>query len=212
MPGDEAATAGQGLAPDARIDAHLHLWRAAPEAARAHPQFPGDDRSFLPEHLGPILERSRFDAALVVSCGNTEAERIELATWVGEHAFLWGLVAGWSDDLPESRALAALHRQGKLRGIWVRWPGALPGSLADSHAALAYCEAQGLALELIPSDAPADWVAAAKVAQDTSAPVVLSGFAGVPGDHQALSAWMEAVGGLAANPRVFVKLDRKSVV
>lgn len=203
----EAGANGPDLPADARIDAHVSLWREAPPEARLHPCFPGDDRSYLPEHIGPILLRSRFDAALIVTTGSGEPERETLAEWIAESPFLWGAVAGWSSDLPASPAVASMHRAGKLRGVWTHMAASKYEGASSWRDALAWCQQHRLALELATPAAGSHFEAVLAPAEAATVPLVLAELAGAPADNHGLAGWMEAMRALARQPNVFVKIS-----
>ncbi len=195
------------LPNDARVDAHVSVWRDAPPEARMHPFFPGEDRAYLPEHLGPILQRSRFDAAIVVSTGTSEAERAVLASWINEAPCLWGLVAGWSEDLPNSQAITTLQAKGQLLGTWAPIPSVDSAGNLPWRDAASWCARRGLPLELSAPPSGCDFASLRTIAAEADVPLVLADLGGAPADNAGLTQWMEAMRLVAANRRTYVKLS-----
>lgn len=198
--------------PDLRVDAHLCLWDEAPPEARRHPCFPGEERAYLPGHIAPILERSRFDGALLVTAGSGERERIRIAEWCAAPGPILGVVAGWSEDLPDSPAVAGLLDTGRLRGVWIRLPGGVSSKTPPWRQALDYCirhrSRHRLALEIAPSTSPDTLREAMRIADAAGAvPVVLAHLGGVPEDPALLAPWMEEIRALAERPNVRCKLS-----
>lgn len=182
-----------------RIDTQISLWRHVPESARQNPRFPGDERTFLPEHIAPILTRNRFDGALLVSTGSESLEIDQLVTWCNESTILKGIVHAWQDGVVprESDRLNAV-----LRGYWVR---------ADSAAlneAAAHCEAKGLALDIAPGKNllhPGSLSATARAFPKT--PFVIAHAGSPPLAQETLAEWMQSMRHLAENPNVHLKLS-----
>ncbi len=80
-----------------RIDAHQHFW----EVGRfPYPWMPPEPsklrRSYLPEHLAPILARNRFDGSIAVQAATDPGEVHWLLELAARHDFILGVV-GWVD-------------------------------------------------------------------------------------------------------------------
>jgi L-fuconolactonase len=198
---------------DARIDAHVSLWREPTQAAMAHPCFPGDQRLFLPQHLKPILARSRFDAAILVSTGCTSAERHFLGSVIAAPSapgevlpVLHSLVTGWSPDLPCCPVAEALHAAGRLAGVWMPVPSATSFADTDWRDTLHYCQQKQITLELRPTDL-GDPDALLRILAHCSRPVVLGHLGGAPEAFSEIHAWMGLIRELAAHPQVWLKLS-----
>lgn len=182
-----------------RIDTQVTLWKDAPESVRKHPRFPGDERTYLPEHIEPILARNRFDGALLIDPGSNPQELERLAQWVEQWPLLLGIVGAWSDKT--AAAMSNSVREALL-GYWVNTGSA---SLGD---AAAYCEQNQLALELIPDGAPlVSGPILEAAAANPGTPFVLSQAGGPPQDNKALAQWMDAMRDLAQAPKIYVKLS-----
>jgi L-fuconolactonase len=208
-----AAVPPPALDVDARIDAHTCLWREAPTAARAHPCFPGEQRLFLPQHLRPILARTRFDAAILVSAGNTAAERAFLGSAIaaplppGETLpVLHSLVAGWSNDLPRCSVAEALHAAGRLAGVWMSVPTPADFPHTNWRDALDYCQQKQISLEMQPADL-GDPDALLRIVGNTTRPVVLAHLGGAPEAFSEIYTWMGLMRELAVHPHVYLKLS-----
>ena len=198
--------------PGSRIDAHTSLWRQSTPETRGHPCFPGDERPYLPEHLAPILQRSRVDAAVLVTAGTSEAERQTLAEWIAGSPVLWGLVAGWSEALPECATARSLLATRQLLGVWVPAPatpgqGSAAADAASSLRALAFCEEHHLPLDLLPPAGTCAFAEIPHLAAMAKTPVVLAHLGAAPADNISLQLWMDSMRALAAMPHVFVKLS-----
>jgi L-fuconolactonase len=77
-----------------RIDAHQHFW----EPGRfPYPWMPPDPsplrRTFLPEQLGEILARNRFDGCVTVQASTVDGEGDWLLALADRHDFIKGVVA-----------------------------------------------------------------------------------------------------------------------
>ncbi len=208
---EASAQMGFDATPEAtglRVDAHVSLWEDPPPEARSHPQFPGDDRLYLPRHIGPILERSRFDGAVVVTAGTGEPERAQMVEWLAEPNRLLGVVAGWSDTLANSPATADLLARGTLRGVWIRLGAAEATNDSLWRPALEFCKQHQLVLEIGPATGPEGTRhLPAMVEAAESTPVVLSHLAGVPPDGSQIASWMEQLRAVAQHPTVCCKLS-----
>lgn len=189
-----------------RIDAHVCLWREAPPEARAHPQFPGDDRAYLPRHIAPILQRNRFDGAILVTAGSTEAEWRQIAEWAEKPVALAGVVVAWKPNLPLSPSVDRLANANLLKGIWIN-----DETLCDAAARTSvyrYCAENGLTLEIYTAGSSGALNALRAMAdQDVDAPLVLQHLAGVPADGDGWVAWTETMKQIAQRPQVYVKLS-----
>src|ERR1700682_2965003 len=123
-----------------RIDAHQHFW----EPGRfPYPWMPPDPSplraTFLPEQLGEILARNRFDGCVTVQCSTVDGEGDWLLALAAKHNFVKG-VGAWVElaaaNLP--RRLDELQRHAKFKGVrhpvhdepdhrWLLNPGVIQG-------------------------------------------------------------------------------------
>src|SRR5688572_21922685 len=102
-----------------RIDAHQHFW----ELDRfPYPWMPPEPsklrRRYLPEDLGPILTRNRFDGSIAVQAATVPGEAQWLLDLAARHEFILGVVA-WV-DLTSPRlgyTLDELQRNPKFCGV-----------------------------------------------------------------------------------------------
>jgi|GEM_PF-2911288 len=189
-----------------RIDAHVCLWQEAPPEARAHPQFPGDDRAYLPRHIAPILQRNRFDGAILVTAGTSEVELAQIAEWAEKPIALAGVIVAWKPNLPLSPSVDRLANTNLLKGIWID-----DETLRDAAARTSvyrYCAENGLTLEVDTAASSGALNGLRAMAdQDVDAPLVLPHLAGVPADGEGQVAWTETMKQLAQRPQVYVKLS-----
>jgi L-fuconolactonase len=102
-----------------RIDAHQHFWELGRFDYPWMPPEPSPLRhDFLPDHLGPILERNRFDGSVVVQAATSLAETEWLLELAVQHAFIRGVV-GWV-DLTDPRlgdTLDRLQAHPRFKGV-----------------------------------------------------------------------------------------------
>jgi L-fuconolactonase len=202
----ESEVATERLPEDARIDAHVSLWRQAPAGARQHASFPGEERAYLPEHLKAILDRSRFDGAVLVSAGWSEAEQQQGADWAMANPWLLGMTVGWCEEVPARAATASLLRANKLCGVWAAMPAKGDDTEPSWRQAQQWAHTLDMTLELLPMGTELAWEALPAMAASAPGRVVLADLAGAPTGNEALSAWMQAMRALAPYPQVFVKL------
>jgi L-fuconolactonase len=102
-----------------RIDAHQHFWRYAPEEYEwIDDSMSCLKRDFLPADLKPELDRSGFDASIVVQARQSLAEARWLLDLAEASPFIAGVV-GWVDlRSPEVHSqLTEFGRNAKLLGV-----------------------------------------------------------------------------------------------
>ncbi|MDZ7637729.1 MAG: amidohydrolase family protein [Bryobacterales bacterium] len=188
-----------------RIDAHISLWKEAPASARLHRHFPGDDRTFLPEHIEPILARNRFDGGLLIATGSETGEIEQLARWCRESALLHGMVLAWGDGAMPSQTPETLFAMGAtslLRGYWVE------DNSRVLREAARHCGMRGLALDVRPSAHPLAAEALLETAREFPELQMVLVHAGLPPlEHKALEGWMASVTRLAGHANVHCKLS-----
>lgn len=102
-----------------RIDAHQHFWHYDPHKYEwIDESMSSLRRDFLPQHLGPELERTRFDATIAVQARQTLQETHWLLELAENEPTIVGVV-GWVDlRSPELKSqLAEFAGNRKLLGV-----------------------------------------------------------------------------------------------
>jgi L-fuconolactonase len=134
-----------------RIDAHQHFWQMG---RLEYPWMPPEPsilrQDFLPEHLAPILERSRFDGTVVVQAHQSLAETHWLLELAEATEFVRAVV-GWVDltDPQLGTVLDELQRRPKFKGVrhlvhdepddrWLLRPDVLAGLAELARRGLPY--------------------------------------------------------------------------
>jgi L-fuconolactonase len=88
-----------------KIDSHQHFWEYDPQQYPwIQPDWP-IRKSFLPQDLKPLLDKTGFDACVAVQARQTIAETKWLLQLAEQHPFIAGVV-GWVDlqsDAPEKQ-------------------------------------------------------------------------------------------------------------
>jgi L-fuconolactonase len=100
-----------------KIDSHQHFWEYDPhQYPWIKPDWP-IRKSFLPQDLKPLLDKTGFDACIAVQARQTIAETKWLLQLSDQHPFIAGVV-GWVDlqaEAPERQLDHLLHP--KLVGV-----------------------------------------------------------------------------------------------
>jgi L-fuconolactonase len=99
-----------------RIDAHQHFWDPA---LFAYPWMPAAlARPYLPDHLKPVLDRTRFDGSVAIQAATVIDESDWLLDLADRNAWMLGVVA-WVDltDPDLGRTLDRLQRHPKFKGV-----------------------------------------------------------------------------------------------
>ena len=102
-----------------RIDAHQHFWDLERFAYAWMPQDPSPLRhNYLPQQLGTILKRNRFDGCVAVQATTAIEETHWLLELAAEHDFIFGVV-GWVDltDPRLGETLDQLQRHFRFKGV-----------------------------------------------------------------------------------------------
>ena len=80
-----------------RIDSHQHFWKFNPvRDAWIGASMGKIAKDFLPQHLGPLLQESRFNGCVAVQADQSETETEFLLDLAQRHSFIKGVV-GWVD-------------------------------------------------------------------------------------------------------------------
>jgi L-fuconolactonase len=194
-----------------RIDAHQHFW----ELGRfPYPWMPPDPSplraTFLPEQLGEILARNRFDGCVTVQASTVDGEADWLLTLAKKHDFIKGVVA-WVElaaaNLP--RRLDELQRHAKFKGV--RHP---VHDEPDHRWLLSGGVIEGLR-ELARRDLPYDlllrpqhlFVVSELANRISKLRMVIDHIAKPPIASGKLEGWAKAMERIAAIPQVCVKLS-----
>jgi L-fucono-1,5-lactonase len=102
-----------------RIDAHQHFWDLGRFAYAWMPPEPSPLRhNYLPQQLGTILKRNRFDGCVAVQATTAIEETHWLLELAAEHDFIFGVV-GWVDltDPRLGETLDQLQPHFRFKGV-----------------------------------------------------------------------------------------------
>ena len=194
-----------------RIDAHQHFW----ELGRFdYPWMPPDPsplrQDFLPERLGKILARNRFDGSIAVQATTTLDETRWLLKLASAHEWIRGVV-GWVDltDPRLGAVLDELQRDPRFKGV--RHP---VQDEADDQWLLRDDVLRGLG-ELARRDLPYDLLLRPKhlplvpriAAQVPELRMVIDHIAKPPIASGRMDGWAEDIAAAARLPRVYCKLS-----
>lgn len=184
-----------------RIDAQCSLWRSPTPSLRAHADFPGEDRPFLPEHLLPILARNRFDRALLKVPDADPALFVQTVEWCRAYAPLAGLLIPFRGAAATSEMVRAGYPL--VRGAWVA--GGADQSLAE---AAAFCAEQGVVLDVAPPFGNAENLALVLLAAQRfpELPVVLAHCGDPPSDPAVRARWQDALRSASTADNMYCKL------
>jgi L-fuconolactonase len=158
-----------------RIDSHQYFWVR-------------EGHSYLPEALGPILNRNKFDGSVAVAAQRTVDDTRRLLELASQHDFVRG-VLGWAED---AETLDEFETHPKFLGVAMRLEERIP---------VEELQRRGLTLDLML--AARDLPRVARLAE--SAPelrIVIDHMAAGPFDE-----WSRGMAAVEGMPQVFCKIS-----
>jgi L-fuconolactonase len=194
-----------------RIDAHQHFWDLDRfDYPWMHPPPSRLRFSFLPQHLGPILKRNKFDGSVLVQANTSLEETRWLLELTAAHSFIRGVVA-WVDlTSPQlGYILDELQRHPKFKGVRhpvEEEPDANWLLRADVLRGLGELARRGLPYDLLlrPFHLPLVLRLAERVPELR---MVIDHLAKPPIASGRVEGWAEDIAAAARLPQVFCKLS-----